>query len=194
MLSNTMSTDFWLSRMPATTNTEVDAGGHLASRAEAQVLSLYDAEAARLDRFARACGAEASLAADAVQEAFLDYFRLLRTGVTAREPRVWLYRHVRRYVAARQHDSVREAQAAEESERMHPRLQENPERAFSFAEFSASAYRILSPGQRECLRLRVEGFRYEEIAAVMGISTGNVGAKITRGLQRIQAYFGIREP
>jgi len=54
----------------------------------------------------------------------------------------------------------------------------------------------LSPGYREVLYLRyVEGLRYREIAGVLGVSIGNVEARIFRGKRKIRRILlaGRRE-
>ena len=40
---------------------------------------------------------------------------------------------------------------------------------------------------RECLYLRADGFRYREIAEVLGISIGSVANSLVRSLARLSA-------
>jgi DNA-directed RNA polymerase specialized sigma24 family protein len=44
----------------------------------------------------------------------------------------------------------------------------------------------LSPGESECVRLRAEGLRYEEIAGVLSMRTGTVGALLARAHKKIR--------
>ena len=51
------------------------------------------------------------------------------------------------------------------------------------------AIRDLSPQQRNCLHLRVEGLRYREIADVIGISTSAVGEFLRRAAVRLKGVM-----
>jgi predicted DNA-binding protein (UPF0251 family) len=44
----------------------------------------------------------------------------------------------------------------------------------------------LSPREMECVRLRTEDLRYEEIARVLGLQTGTVGALLARAHGKIR--------
>ena len=44
----------------------------------------------------------------------------------------------------------------------------------------------LSPQQRSCLHLRAEGFRYREIAAIIGINPSTVGEFLQRAVKRLR--------
>jgi RNA polymerase sigma-70 factor (ECF subfamily) len=43
----------------------------------------------------------------------------------------------------------------------------------------------LSSQQRQCLHLRTEGFRYREIAEILGVSESTVCENLRRGLSRL---------
>ena len=45
---------------------------------------------------------------------------------------------------------------------------------------------ILTPRELECVRLRAEGFEYQEIADLMKIRKGTVGALLTRAIRKMQ--------
>ena len=44
----------------------------------------------------------------------------------------------------------------------------------------------LSPQQRACLHLRAEGFRYREIAGIIGINPSTVGEFLQRAVKRLR--------
>jgi len=44
----------------------------------------------------------------------------------------------------------------------------------------------LSPQQRSCLHLRAEGFRYREIAGILGINPSTVGEFLQRAVKRLR--------
>jgi predicted DNA-binding protein (UPF0251 family) len=48
----------------------------------------------------------------------------------------------------------------------------------------------LSPREMECVRLRTEDLRYEEIARVLGLQTGTVGALLARAHGKIRKAVG----
>jgi RNA polymerase sigma-70 factor (ECF subfamily) len=43
----------------------------------------------------------------------------------------------------------------------------------------------LSPQERQCLHLRVEGFRYREIGEILGIATPSVAEFLRRGIRKL---------
>ena len=48
----------------------------------------------------------------------------------------------------------------------------------------------LSPRELECVRLRMEDLRYDEIAGVLGLSAGTVGALLARAHGKIRKAVG----
>jgi DNA-directed RNA polymerase specialized sigma24 family protein len=44
----------------------------------------------------------------------------------------------------------------------------------------------LSDQQRHCLHLRTKGFRYREIAEIIGVSTSTVGEVMQRAVRRLR--------
>jgi DNA-directed RNA polymerase specialized sigma24 family protein len=48
----------------------------------------------------------------------------------------------------------------------------------------------LSPREIEAIRLRTEGLRYEEIASVLGLQAGTVGALLARAHGKIRKAIG----
>jgi DNA-binding CsgD family transcriptional regulator len=48
----------------------------------------------------------------------------------------------------------------------------------------------LSPREMECVRLRAEDLRYEEIAVVLGLTAGTVGALLARAHGKIRKAVG----
>jgi RNA polymerase sigma-70 factor (ECF subfamily) len=56
-----------------------------------------------------------------------------------------------------------------------------------------NAVASLPPGQRECLRLRVEGFRYDEIAKILGISMDAVKSRLRDAMRTLRAQLGEKQ-
>lgn len=63
---------------------------------------------------------------------------------------------------------------------------QDTEADFQRVEISQRALSLVTPREAECLRLRAEGFRYREIAQVLGIEPGTVGALLARAVARIR--------
>ena len=48
------------------------------------------------------------------------------------------------------------------------------------------AVSLLSHQQRQCLQLRVEGFRYREIAEILGVGSSTVGEFLQRAIHKLR--------
>lgn len=147
-----------------------------------EVAASYHAHAAILLRYATTSSRSADIAWDAVQETFLRYFLARTGGEQIESTRAWLFRVLRNYLL----DCFRSADARGEVSltQMHSAFDphQNPERAVLLQEVEDA----LSPRQLECLRLRAAGLSYEEIARVLRIRKGTVGALLARALRRVK--------
>jgi RNA polymerase sigma-70 factor (ECF subfamily) len=131
-------------------------------------------------------------AEDITQEAFLRLYRAMRQGEAVRHARSWIFR-VAHNIAFTQikHDRFAESLDAPSWEALG-RTREagglNPEQGALEREqatrFQAGLLR-LSPQQRQCLLLRVEGFRYREIAEILDVSTSTVAESLRRGINKL---------
>lgn len=125
-------------------------------------------------------------AEDVTHEAFL---RLLREEREVRDPRAWLFRVCTNIVR----DRARRL-ATEERYPVLPDISapEPPDVACERAEVVSvvrAALDRLSPRDREALLLRESGFRYAEIAEVIGVRTEIVPTLIARALRRLQKAY-----
>jgi RNA polymerase sigma-70 factor (ECF subfamily) len=69
----------------------------------------------------------------------------------------------------------------------------NPEEHLSSAQRRRrllAVVQALPETDQNCLRLRAEGLRYREIAAVLGISLGTVSTSLTRSIARLTRAEG----
>ncbi len=156
----------------------------------AEILRLYEKHALSLLRFTRSVCEDPEASADLVQEAFLEYFQIRRTEVKPENPQAWLYRRVT-VLAKKILDSSRtERDAAKTMSEAGDAASITPESIYSKDEMLKLIETALSPRERQILLLRLEGMRYKEIAQILGISTGSVGAKLTRSVQKLQRLFG----
>ena len=127
-------------------------------------------------------GAPPEDAQDMTQESFLKLYVALREGQQIENPRAWLYTVAHNLaVNAR----LRDARVFEISEVGA----ENPE-SLVLASERMDQLRLaignLSPQQRSCLHLRAEGFRYREIAGILGINPSTVGEFLQRAVKRLR--------
>jgi RNA polymerase sigma-70 factor (ECF subfamily) len=169
---------------------EIEEQAHQARQALAEiqsaVIALYQAQATKLLRYARTLTPDTDIAQEAVQESFLRYFEACVRGEAPEEGKGWLFRVARNYIYDRlkQHALRRKAALAAIADQPDGHL--DPEAELARAEISQCVVDSLSPRERECLRLRAEGLRYREIATVLNIQPGTVGALIARGLEKMR--------
>lgn len=152
-----------------------------------QVERIYEAERANIYTYLVYLGLPAGHAQDLAQDAFLKLYLHLSAGKPVHHPRAWLYR-VAYHLAVSSH--AREAKFDElDPDTVFADDRPDPERTL-IEKHRASALRAavsrLSPRQRNCLHLRVQGLGYREIAEVIGISTSAVGEFLRRATERLK--------
>jgi RNA polymerase sigma-70 factor (ECF subfamily) len=147
---------------------------------EAEVAALYTAHARELHRFASLILRRQDGACDAVQEVFLRYFAERKCGGSIENPRAWLYRVLHNYLLDRQAKaSIKREVGSEEAVEPQDRTQD-PEARVARSQAARQIEQDLTGREFECLLLRAEGMSYEEVAAVLGIRSGTVGALLAR--------------
>jgi RNA polymerase sigma-70 factor, ECF subfamily len=164
----------------------VDCSAAVSAQIEAEVVELFRKYTAALSRYADRLTNNSTIAQDGIQEAFLRYFKTRSNGQLIENPRAWLFRVTRNYIL----DCIREFRSMrpvvlDKAENIEDVRQE-VEVAFERNELFHRALSILSPRERECMQLRLEGLGYEEIAHILHIRTGTVGALLARGLKKIR--------
>ncbi len=140
-----------------------------------------------LHRYLYRLTGDADVADDVAQEAFV---RLSRVTLDEADARPWLFKVATNLVRDR-------ARKAERHRRLEPDVprpsasrspEENAERAETVARVRA-VLRSLPERDRTMLLMREEGFRYEEIARVVGVATASVGTLLARAGRRFaEAY------
>jgi RNA polymerase sigma-70 factor, ECF subfamily len=159
------------------------------------VLEQYDRESVPLRRYLQFLGIDAETAQEVVHEAFLKLHQHLLGGGDRTNLRAWLYR-----VA---HNAGRNAQAAFRSSKTDflPDVTIAGEVASGAASaeeelLAAERTRLmreaierLGAAQKDCLLLRAQGFKYREIAEVLGVSVSTVGENIQRGLEKLKGLL-----
>jgi len=162
---------------------------------EVEIVGLFDQMRSRILRYSLSFGLQSPDAEEVVQDVFLALFQHLASGRSRDGLRAWLFRVThnlslkRRAVLSRRSGDPMTPDAEGRSVRVaDPRP--NPEDQFAFRQRQdrlRSVVDALPQIDRECLHLRAEGFRYRQIAEVMGISLGSVANSLARSLSRLSA-------
>ena len=153
---------------------------------ELEVAQAYEEYATGLLRYAMVTTRNREAAQDAVQEVFLRYFVARCRGQIIQTVKPWLYRVLRNYML----DCLKSSSATRETgmDAVHLIIDEkqNPEVSYHHRELARRVCALLAPRELECLRLRNEGFGYEEIADILGVTSGTVAALLSRGQKKIR--------
>lgn len=155
------------------------------SAIEQELVRLYKEHAALLSRYAASFAQNTDGARDAVQEVFMRYFIERRYGREIGNPRAWLYHVLRNYLLDRQRTVTRREVISDDLDRM-PGGQQSPEGILRRSELARELTSLLSDREMDCLRLRAEGLEYAEIAELLGIRIGTVGALLARAQKKIR--------
>jgi RNA polymerase sigma-70 factor (ECF subfamily) len=161
-------------------------GSPLPAGIEQEIADLYEREAAGILRYAGALARNRETAHDALQEAFFRFFLCRSAGQQIQSPKGWLFRVAHNYVLDQKKAGSRN-EVGVESLRNVPCPAYPGEPDGPFPGLLQGLLGIgLSPREIECIRLRTEDLRYEEIAAVLGLRTGTVGALLARAHGKIR--------
>jgi RNA polymerase sigma-70 factor (ECF subfamily) len=140
-------------------------------------------------RYLLTLGLHPPQAQEATQEVFLRLYVTLRRNVDVVNPRAWIFRVAHNYgLKVRARENPLQAFSPDVESRLRdpgtsPEISLiERERALRFNQ----AVESLSEQQRRCLFLRLEGLRYPEIAATLGISSSTVGEFIRRAIARLR--------
>jgi RNA polymerase sigma-70 factor, ECF subfamily len=158
---------------------------------EREVMSLFEQFRNPLLRYALSFGVPVHDAEEIIQEVFLSLFRHLQLRRSQKNLRGWIFRVAHNLTLKRRHANQRSFDRtafdwtiAEKQFDPSP----NPEEQLSSAQRRQRLLAVvhaLPEADQGCLRLRAEGLRYREIAAVLGISLGAVSISLTRSLARL---------
>ena len=169
------------------------AGAPRFDEIEREVVQLYQENAAGLLRYALAVAGLRELAQDGVQESFLRFYVARLHGKRIVNANAWLYSVLRNYLLDRLKEHASKNWASLDDIKDLPDPRQDPERGTHQSEVSRQLLRSLAPRELECLRLRGEGLRYAEIAQILRIRSGTVGAMLARGLKKVRKAFGVVE-
>jgi RNA polymerase sigma-70 factor (ECF subfamily) len=161
------------------------------SENEREVVELFERFRDPVLRYALSFGIAVHDAEEVAQEVFVSLFRHLQLGRSRKNLRGWIFRVAHNLALKQRHANQRSRDKtasdwniAEEHFDPSP----SPEEQLSSAQRQRRLLAVvdaLPEVDQSCLRLRAEGLRYREIAAVLGISLGAVSISLTRSLARL---------
>ncbi len=156
---------------------------------EEAVAELFEAAREDVYRYLLTLGLVPAEAQEATQEVFLRLYAALRKGQRIANMRAWIFRVAHNHGLTRRSQEQRWRPFDPELENSIPVEAGNPEQRILEHERRESlgqAVAALSPQQRQCLYLRSEGFRYREIAGILGISDSSVSEFLRRAITRLR--------
>ena len=162
------------------------------SELEAEVTALFDDLRGPLLRYLSSFGLPLHDAEEVTQEAFLSLFLHLRDRKPRSNLRGWLFRVAHNLGLKRRNTNHRFPKAAADSDGRPEELKldgaPDPEQQLTSLqrrERLMAIVNVLPELDRQCLYLRAEGFRYREIAQILGVSLGGVALAMARSLTRL---------
>lgn len=159
---------------------------------EEQITELFDLLQAPLCGYLMKLLGSLAEAEDVAQESFLRLYSQLRRGEPVPNARAWLFRVAHNLAVDRQRREQRAEALTEDGWRRLGKQLADPapqpdQTALEHEKLArmGAALARLSPQERHCLYLRLEGLRYREIAEVLGIALPTVVTFLTRGIQKL---------
>jgi RNA polymerase sigma-70 factor, ECF subfamily len=172
----------------STVNTERLSGNGLDQR----VVQLYDAIRPSLYRYLISSGLGPADVEDVVQETFLRLFRHLSTGGNEEHLRGWIFQVAHNLFVNLYKGRRRTVEATPDmlEHFSHSIVDQNagPEEQILRQERMArihQGFSKLTEQQRNCLLLRIEGFRYKEIGEMLNLGTSTVSGSLRNAINSL---------
>lgn len=149
---------------------------------------VFDRHYSALFRYLHRLTGDEDVAEDLVQETFI---RLVEKPVSDEGIRSWLFTVARNLVRDRSRVRTRRKELLDRHEPGPSRPEQPDERAERRERIAAvrAALDELSERDRTMLLLREEGFKYAEIAEVVGVARSSVGTLLARALRRFEEAY-----
>lgn len=154
-----------------------------------QVAAAYEEFREDLYRYLLLLGLNPPQAQETSQEVFLRMYMAQRSGTKIRHTRAWIFT-VAHNMALNLRQSEHGIHLFDPTAETDFKSQDpDPERRAIDNQRNSklhNALASLSDQQRHCLLLRAEGFRYREIADIIGVGTSTVGEFLRRAISRLR--------
>ncbi len=156
---------------------------------QSRVAKLFEEARDDVYRYLMTLGLYPPQAQEVTQEVFLRLYTTLRRGEDIRNDRAWIFRVAHNLgLRVRSRENARVVYDPDVGLTLADPAA-NPERsAVESQEMRRvhEALKGLSEQQRRCLHLRMEGLRYPEIGAILGISPSTVSEFLRRAIARLK--------
>jgi RNA polymerase sigma-70 factor (ECF subfamily) len=172
--------------------TLLDQEGQRTLKLEEQITQLFDELRQPIRRYLLCMNVSHMEAEETIQETFLRLYRHLLSGGKEDNLRGWIFRVAhnigvnnlkrRKYIGPSNPRQGADPSALNIDPAPNPeeRLLRKERMALTHAAISA-----LSERQKECLYLRAEGFRYREIAELLGVTVSTVAELLHRAIKKL---------
>jgi len=161
-----------------------------------QTVRLYDSLRPSLYRYLLNVGLHPADVEEIIQETFLRLYRHLHKGSGDGNLRAWIYQVAHNLSAdfRKNHRKLVETTPELLGELSDSRVDDSPgpEDQILRKERVMKVHKALSELtklQRDCVNLRVEGFRYREIAGILGVATSTVSSSLRNAITRLAKEF-----
>jgi RNA polymerase sigma-70 factor (ECF subfamily) len=136
----------------------------------------------------RHCGS-LETAEDVVQDAFRQLFLTLIGGSNVQNAKAWTFRVIRREIARNYRAEIHRSESLEPTEILDLRPALGP-RTDSFIENDelTRLLAMLTAREEEVLLLRMQGFRYQEIASAIHVGHNTVKTLLARALRKLHDH------
>jgi RNA polymerase sigma-70 factor (ECF subfamily) len=169
-----------------------ERSGQEMSNLELKVTELFKSLHAMLNRYVVSLLGNPGEAEDITQEAFVRLYIALRERETVENHRAWVFRvayhlSIDRLRAEKRWTPLDEQWPAGTSGEEAALVMDPEEQMMEQEEDLRlqAAWNRLSAQERQCLDLRAEGLRYQDIAKVLGVRSSTVGNCLARGIAKI---------
>jgi RNA polymerase sigma factor (sigma-70 family) len=157
------------------------AGGTL----EAEILELYEKHAGALTRMATGFCGNSEAARDAVQDCFVRYFELRRSGAAVLHAKAWLRRVLRnQLIDVRRRGRLEQEMSPSSMNELVDPAPVSPGEVADVERLWSRLAALVTPKELECLRMRADGFTYAEIAEALSVQSGTVSVFLSRSREK----------
>jgi RNA polymerase sigma-70 factor (ECF subfamily) len=163
--------------------------GKLPVTLQEQVAAMYEELRDDVFRYLVLTGVAPDEAQELCQEAFLRLYAAMRKGQQIDNTRAWVFTVARNCGLNARAANSAYAGFDEAVEEQLSSPSPSPEKMLLDRERMLRlhhAVSTLSHQQRQCLHLRVEGFRYREIAEILGVGSSTVGEFLQRAIHKLR--------
>jgi RNA polymerase sigma-70 factor (ECF subfamily) len=159
---------------------------------EQQVTDYFEQWRESVYRYVVAAFGNSAQAEDVTQEAFLQLYRCLRAGQSIGNVRAWVFRVAHNLavnqIKSQQFITPLDDETWAEVRRLYQDSSPTPEQRLlkqeKFDRLRIAVASLTAP-ERQCLHLRTKGFRYREIAKILGMGTTTVAETLYRVIEKL---------